>query len=451
MKKILQAIKDFFVSVWRFIDKRIIVPITKLILSITKKFNPSGKKFENWLSKKNTLLFISLFLAITIFVIIDQKIINYSQNSATVFTQELKQVGANASYVYEGIPSTVEITLIGNKTDLFMAEQMSSASPIIDLTGYTEGTHQIDIAYNQLVDGLEYAINPTSVTVVISTKVSEKRSVGMEIINKNSLDPKLIIDSVTLDEEEVTIQGSQDKIDKVASVKARVDASLISKQEAGTYELSVQLIAYDNAGDVVNIEIVPEKIKASVKVTSPSKEIPIKIVPTGDVAFGKAISSITSNSTKVTVYGPNDVISEINSLDVTLDVTDLKNDETEFKVELVKPNGITYMNVSNIAITVKLDTVSSIDIEGVRIDIKNLPNGYTANVTDVIYETVTVSVKGVDSIIKNIKSDDITAYVDLSSISSEGTIDAKVEVEGTDKRATYVSKTPTIKIKISKK
>ena len=61
MKKILKSIKSFFLAIWKFIDKKIILPITKLVLGVTGKFDNSGKSFENWLSKRNTLLFISLF------------------------------------------------------------------------------------------------------------------------------------------------------------------------------------------------------------------------------------------------------------------------------------------------------------------------------------------------------------------------------------------------------
>lgn len=61
MKKILEAIKKFFLSIAHFIDRYIVVPITKLIVLISNRFDKSSKKLENCLSKTNTLLFISLF------------------------------------------------------------------------------------------------------------------------------------------------------------------------------------------------------------------------------------------------------------------------------------------------------------------------------------------------------------------------------------------------------
>ena len=69
---------NIFSKIWNFIDKKIIVPITKFILFLTDKAGTSSKVLENWLSKKNTLLFISLFLAIVTFIMIDQKILIFS-------------------------------------------------------------------------------------------------------------------------------------------------------------------------------------------------------------------------------------------------------------------------------------------------------------------------------------------------------------------------------------
>ena len=60
MKNLIKSLSNFFKGIWGFIDKRIILPITKVITFFTGKYDVSGKKFEKWLSKTNTLLFISL-------------------------------------------------------------------------------------------------------------------------------------------------------------------------------------------------------------------------------------------------------------------------------------------------------------------------------------------------------------------------------------------------------
>ena len=61
-----------FKRIARFIDKKIIVPITKLVMKVTK-LGGSNRSLETWLSRSNTLLFVSLFLAVLVFFLFDQK------------------------------------------------------------------------------------------------------------------------------------------------------------------------------------------------------------------------------------------------------------------------------------------------------------------------------------------------------------------------------------------
>ena len=73
----------------------------------------------------------------------------------------------------------------------------------------------------------------------------------------------------------------------------------------------VPLIAYDTNGKVVDVEMVPSKVTATINIASPHKEVPIKVIPVGEVQFGKAISSISSSESKVVVYGSQNVIDKI--------------------------------------------------------------------------------------------------------------------------------------------
>ena len=87
----------------KFFDKTVIIPITKIIDKISKKMDNPSKWLEKWLSKSNTLLFITLFLAIVCFIFIDQKIIGFKESSAVVLKgKTLDAVYNEESYVVEG-------------------------------------------------------------------------------------------------------------------------------------------------------------------------------------------------------------------------------------------------------------------------------------------------------------------------------------------------------------
>ena len=177
--------------------------------------------------------------------------------------------------------------------------------------------------------------------------------------------------------------------------------------------------------------------------------MPIKIIPKGEVSFGQAISSMSSSETKVTVYGDEEVLSNLTYIPVEIDVTGLKENK-EYKVELNKPVGVNSLSINNLTINVSLGEISSKDINDVGITPKNLGENYKAQSVDESGAKVTVNVKGVKNVIDQIKSTDINAYIDLSGL-TEGEHEVDVLVEGNDSRVTYTSKTKKVKIKITKK
>ena len=451
-KQVTNKKKNIFASIWNFIDTKIIIPITKLVLSITKKFGSSSHKIERWLSKTNTLLFISLFFAIAMFVIVDQKILIYSESSAEVLKSQPVIAKYNEeAYVIDGLPETVDVILRGNKTELFMAKHSStSSSVVVDLSGLGPGTHEVNFEYNQASTSIDYIVNPSTVTIKIYPKISETKTVTMDLLNQEKLDEKLVIDSATLETDEVTIKGADYKLAEVASVKALVDVNNLVDQEIGSKTLSdIPLVAYDASGKVVDVEIVPAKLNVNLEVSSPSKEVPIKVIPTGKLTFGKAISSMNTSETKVTIYGSRDILETIDYIPVEIDVTDIKDSRT-VKTEITKPVGIKSMSVSNITVTITIDEEANKEINNVNIEYRNLADGYTVQAASLEDIQVSVALKGVKSVIDSITAEDITVYLDLNGY-TEGEHEVPVVIDGVDLRVQYTSKTKKVKIKIAKK
>src|SRR5574344_473377 len=414
-------------KIGKFVDKHIVVPITKLVVKFNEMFGGQGKMLENWLSKRNTLLFVSLFMAIALFIVIDQKILVFSDNSAEILrNQPINVIYNSEAYVVEGLPDTV------------------------DISNLKAGQHKVEIKYTQASSSIEYKVNPSTVTVYIYPKVSDTRTVTVDLLNQDSLDSKLVVDKVSLDTDKVVIKGADYQLKKVSTVKALVDVTNIAKQEIGTYTLKdVELKAYDAEGNIVNVEVVPSKIEATLKITSPSKTVPVKIVPNGSVAFGKAISSISQSVNEVTVYGTSDVLASLQYIPVEISVDGIK-DKTEYKVELEKPSGVRSMSATTVTTTVYLDAVAEKDIEGVKIDVRNLADGYSAQGLSETDTTVTVNVKGVQSVIDQITAKDISAYVDLDGLGEGEHKGITVQISGSDVRVEYSAKTKTVDIGIYK-
>lgn len=450
--KIIQIIKSFFKKIWFLIDKYIIFPITKLVLKFSGDYDKSGRTLENWLSKKNTLLFISLFIAAVIFIIIDQKIVVFSQSSAEVLKNQPVEVQYNEeAYVIEGIPETVDITIIGNATEIYIAKQSPANGVKLDLSGLKPGNHKISLDYSQAIGSVDYTVNPAVANITIYQKLSETRSLATDILNQDKLDTKLTIKSITTETDEVVIKGAEKDIKKVANVKALVDINNFTKQEVGMMKVSdIVLKAYDESGNVVDVEILPSKITADIELISSYKEIPIKLIPKGEVAFGYAISSITSNINNVIIYGNEELLSTIEYLPVEVDVNNLSEDK-EYKLELIKPTGVKMISINNVNVNVKLSEEASRDIADVQIEYLNLDEDkYNLQALSKEDRTITVNIKGVKSVIDEITADDIKASIDLSGYKA-GTYEVDVVVSGSDVKIKYIAKTKKVNVVITEK
>lgn len=445
----------FFGRIWRFIDRKIIVPITRFLMNIVKWFSNSNKALENFLSQSNTLLFISLFLAVLVFIFIDQKMSSFTNNSAEVLKdRKVNAVYNEEAYVVEGLPEKVDITLMGSRSDLFIAKQ-STAKVTVDLSGLKPGTHKVDIEYAKPNGSIDYSVNPSVANVNIYKKVSETKTVTTDLLNLDGLDAKLVVEDVKPSTDRVVIKGTDDEkainsLKKVATVKALVDVQDLTAQDTGTVTIKgIPLKAYDKDGNILDVEIVPSKISVDVEVASPSKVVPIKVVPKGTISFGKAISLIQLSSSNVVVYGNQSVLDNLQYVPVTVDVDGLKENK-EYKLEVTKPKGIKSMSVNNVTVGLTLGDSADRNIDNVNIDVRNLNDKYKVQGLSENDIKVAVNVKGVESVINSLSPEDVKAYINLKGY-KPGEYDVPVKVEGTDSRVQYMSKTKKVKIRVVEK
>ena len=268
------------------------------------------------------------------------------------------------------------------------------------------------------------------------------------------MNSKLSVGEVTLSKSEVVVKGSQDNLDKIATVKALIDLNNEKLTEAGSHDIdNVVLAAYDEKGKMMsNIDIVPSTITATVNLNTYYASIPLSVKTKGDLVTGKAISSISingSNSYSVNVYGEQSVIDSIKSVPVSIDINGLGNSSSKtYNVTLPKPSGVRYMSDTNAKIVVNFGDEKQRTIENVQIGApKNLANGLTANAKSESDQVVSVLVKGVQSVIDSISADDINAYVDLTGYTA-GEHEVAVLIENNDPRIEYVvTKNITVVIK----
>lgn len=444
---------SFFSKIYEFFDKYIITPISRSIYLITDKLKNNPNKIEKVLNRPHILLYISLVFAICMFFLIDKEVINLVNNEAEIIANQPVTILYNKeAYVVEGLVDTVDIILTGNKSAIYLAKQLGDHEVVLDLTDYkpSDIPYRVKLTYKQSVDSIDYKIDPTYVTVTIKNKVSELATISSELLNENKLDSKLSVENVELSRNEVVVKGSEEALSKIATVKALIDLSSSEYTDAGTYETdNIPLVAYDEEGKLLeNIEIVPATVSATITLNTYKKTVPIKVLTTGDLITGRAISSVTINgasSYSVDIYGEKEVIDNIESVPVTIDINGRGNNSTqEYNVSVLRPNGVRYVSKTSAKIVVTFGDEKQKTLNISSLDEKNLASNLTVNLTD--SSAISVQVKGVQSVIDSISESNISAYLDLAGYVA-GEYEVDVKIENSDPRLTFVV-TNKAKIKI---
>ena len=445
MNKVLNIIIAFFKSIYGVLDKLVITPISRIIYSINEKVK--GKSYINRLiNRPKFLVYASLVLAVIMFVLIDSKVINLVENDAEVITNIPVTIKYNEeAYVVEGVPKTVDMVLTGRKSDIYLAKQLGEHEVILDLTDYESSnmSHRVKLTYTKSVSSLSYKLNPSYVNVTIKDKVSTLASVSYELLNQKKLNSKLSVESVELSKYEVVIKGSQEVLDEVASVKALIDLSNSTFKDAQSYEIeNVPLVAYDSKGKIIeDVEIVPGTLNATVKLDTYSVTVPLSVQTTGKLVTGKAISKIqvnNSDSYAIEIYGDKDSISNIKSVPVTINVAGQGNNESKsYTVSLSKPQGVKHMSADMATITLSFadEKQKNIEINAENVVPRNLAGNLAVNATS--KNPISVQVKGVQSVIDNVKPEDINAYIDLSKYTA-GDHEVEVKIDNNDPRLSFV-------------
>lgn len=448
-------ITKFFKKIYNFIDKCIVVPISRAVYYLSKKFKKNQGKLDKILNRPHFLIYLSLIIAVALFLLIDSKVISLVETEAEVIANVPVVVKYNEeAYVVEGVPETVDITITGRKSDIYLAKQLGEYEVILDLSDYTpsDTPYKVCFTYSKSIDSLSYQLSPEYVQVTIKNKESQVMPISYDLLNVDALDSRLSVESVSLDKSEVVVKGGSDALAEIASVKALIDLAQQDFTEAGTYDVdNIELAAYDSHGNRLdNIEIVPETISATVVLESYSRTVPISVETTGELVTGKAIASILINNNtnySITIYGDKEEIDNIDSVPVTINVDGRGNESTwTYDVNIRKPNGVREMSVETVEITATFgeEQQTTIDISN---DIKemNLTDGLRVNILN--GEEITVQVKGVASVLENIENEAINAYIDLSGYTA-GDYEVEVKIENNNPLLTYVVST-TVQIRIT--
>lgn len=398
--------------------------------------------FRRALSFLNKIIFDSKFskLAALIFAIIIYFAVNGSNNSTLNVTQasQINDIPVQVIYnseMYEisGIPETANVIVTGDMADITLQKSQVNSRLTADLSGLTEGTYTIKLTPTNFISRLSVnVIDAPSVTVTIKKKVTTRFNISYDFINTNQMSPIYSLGEPTFDNTEVLIRASQDTLDNIAYVKALIDVSDVTE----SFTRSARLVAYNQVGEPVKCDIIPETVNATVNVSSPSKEVSIIVRPVGVMPEGLAIEEVILDYSTVTVYAPENVLETIDSIYIDLDVSGLTKN-TVYSTALTAPSGTKSISVTRVNMEIVVGPAVSKVIYNVPTRFVNNTKGYKPAPTNAADAEMNVTITGTQKNVDAIGVDNIFVDFDLTDI-SVGTQLVPIMVYGNNPYVTYV-------------
>lgn len=245
---------------------------------------------RNWPAK-----ILSLLAAIVMwfFIMRDQNPVMEVSYTVPVQVQNLA-----ANYIIEDAPQYVRVTLSGPR-DTIINLKSDNLKAYIDASGVSTGQNNVTIHFNPPSGMNIVEIKPDTVTINVDEYASKKLPV--EIVPIGQIPDNVALKSVTVIPKEVTVSGRKQQVMAATRVVMKVNVAGQTKNFSAVADLE----AWDNAGNVLDVNISPTQGQAQYELNllRKDKAVPISAITVGQVADGYEVKGITIKPVQVTITG----------------------------------------------------------------------------------------------------------------------------------------------------
>lgn len=411
---------------------------------------------DKWMDNTWFLKGISLLLAFMLFMATGLDKQSTSSNILSTglpfgdTTETIQNVDVTAQYdqdkyVITGLPKTVSVTLEG-QSGLITAAKISKQYQVeANLKGYEPGTYDVDLEYHNISENLKVKIVPAKVRVTIADKVKKQFPVEVGFLNSDQVKGNFDADQVSVKPNTIEIAGTQEQLNQVSLVKVYVDLNGLNQ----TVTKEAKIGVYDKNGNQMDVQTNPSVVNVTVPISSPEKQVPIQISRRGTLAQGITITSITTDPQVVTLYGPQNVLDTIDSINGVVVDLDKISSNTTYDADVVLPPGVLKASPSKVKVSIQIQKQETKSFSDVSLQVLGLATTYNMNFIDPASGKVGVDVVGDPSIVDKLSSSQIQASLSLQNL-VPGTYDVPVQINNPT-NVTLVLKQKSAKVEIVKK
>lgn len=242
----------------------------------------------------------------------------------------------------------VQLTLSGNK------KALSSIPPyqvFVDLTKLKAGKNQtVAFQVKGLPDDIKVKISPKTTKVSLEQQTYREFPVEVSLRGKKPTNEQL--DQTIVNPERVLVRGTASQLDRIQSVKGRVDLT----DASFPLKKWISLQPFDTDGQIVKgVSVSPETVKVSVTTKKQTKDLPLTYEIVTPPPTGVTIEQIVVTPQNVTISGDADKLTEITTFPpVRLDLSQVSQDQTiTYPLQSVLPELKTTPKQANVKVILK--------------------------------------------------------------------------------------------------
>lgn len=345
---------------------------------------------------------------------------------------------------------TVDLKIEGTSTDVIKVKP-EDFKIIADISTYALKTGE-NIVPVQIISYPENVTIKNNGFLGIKVELEDLVSRDIEIQSRVKLkyNDNIYEISKKITPSSVTVQGAKSIVDKISSAVIDGEENGISTD----FEKSYDIKFLDSKGEEVkNIYSKIDKAKLSV-VVSNGKSVPINLKTTETPKAGLELMGYELSSNYVNIIGSSDSLANIKSVDTeTVDISNL-NDTSELDVKLILPEGVKVTSGQEyVKVKVILKVKENINENNnktlnIKVNFNNLKDNLILESSS---EKVSVTISGTQSELEKINESSLTAVVDLSAVTDEGTYYYDPEVSFNSPTSTTIDNIGKVEIVIKKK
>ncbi|QOY37578.1 CdaR family protein [Anaerobacillus isosaccharinicus] len=364
---------------------------------------------------------IAFFIAVMLFAIVNFDNAGNQPGALPTITNgsyTLEEVPLNVYYNEEEYAITemvehVQVNLRGPQNVLTLLQIARPAYDVfIDLRNLETGTHNVNVQHRNFPNELTVNIVPQTVEVTIEEKRTISIPVDIELLNKRAIKDGYTLGTPIVNPINVEITAAESIIQQVGFAKGFVDVEGFDD----SIEKSVPVKVYDQQGNELHIDVNPTVVDVKIPISSPNKDVPLKINRIGELPEGLSIKTIYADPKEVTVFGPRNVINSIDFIEgIEVDLSTI-TENTILEYEVPLPPGVEKVIPDIVRVVIEVEAEQAIEIDNIPLEVIGLAEQKEVAFALPEQEIITLIVKGTTATIQRLRQEDLKVYIEVSQL-----------------------------------